>query len=236
MKKVLLQVLLIGLIGFGFLYRESVFSVVMPVVSPIIAPVKALFLGPAIKYPNGKTDLTKFPIVKGQWEIEKLVFVMVGIDQLAVYFEPNDSGRPIDRLSVSERVRVVFKMPGWSFVAKTDLSEAIGWVQTDYLGFQYNFQKVSQWEHGKVGIMKEGYSAKYNVKPNGRFMMSWKAEGNGLRLKGESYGAVYQFKDVFWLKKAKAVHWKDFFYQDTQEFLYPEITFNSKRKKAILID
>lgn len=236
MKKIFLQVFVLGLVGAGFYYREPLLTRVMPLATPIVAPVKALVLGPEIKYPNDKKNLEGFSLVPGQWAIEQTVFVMVGVDQLAVYFEPDHSGRPIARLSVSERVRVVFKMPGWAFIAKPDLSEAIGWVQTDYLGFQYNFLKVEHWDHGNVGIKKEGYSAHYTIKPDGRFMMKWRAEGNGLILKGDSYGGVYQFKDVFWFKKAKPVYWKDFFFQDEQEFLYPEVLFNPKRYKALLID
>ena len=232
MKKILLQVLVIILVVASVRYRDQVLSFAFPVISP----VKTLLVGPDIKYPNGRTNLSSFSIVKGQWEIQDTAFVLVGVDKLAVYFEPDNSGRPISRLSISDRVRVVFKMPGWSFLAKPDLSDVIGWVQTDYLGFQYFFEKVTKWDYGSVGVRKNGYTAKYQIKPNGRFMMEWKAEGNGLKLKGDSYGVVYKFKDVFWLKKAKPVYWKDFFYQDEKELLYSEISFNPKHKKALLID
>lgn len=236
MKKFLLQVLVVVLVATGFLYRDAISTYATPIVMPVVSSLKTVFLGPDIKYPNDRTDLKSFSLVQGQWVFEDTAFVLVGVDELAVYFEPNNTGRPISRLSISDRVRVVFKMPGWSFIATPDLSKVIGWVQTDSLGFQYNFQKVTQWDHGSVGVKKNGYSARYIVKPNGQFMMQWRAEGNGLKLKGDSYGVVYQFKDVFWLKKANPVYWKEFFFQDDKELLYTEITFNPKRKKALLID
>jgi hypothetical protein len=236
MKKVLVQVLILALLVVGFLYRDPLQARILPLVTPLMSPIKALFVGPALKYPNDRTDLASFSLVKGQWSVQESVFVLVGVNDLAVYSEPDSSGRPRHRLPVSSRVRVVFKMTGWSFIAEPDLSKAIGWVQTDYLGFQYNFQRVAQWDHGTVGVKKNGYSARYDVEPNGRFKMEWRAEGNGLLLKGDSLGAVFQFKDVFWMKKATPIHWKDFFYQDALELLYTEVSFNPKRKKALLLD
>jgi hypothetical protein len=186
--------------------------------------------GPALVYPNKQTDLRSFSLVPSQWGDGSFRYVMVVEDNTPVFYKPDSTVKPRGRLSVSRRVCVLFKMKEWAFVAEPDYSKAIGWVSLESLGFKHAFIAMDKWDVSEFKMIKETVRGHYNVTAFGRFEYTWRAQGGGLYLKGETSGQFMIYKSVIWAKKETPLIWEDFFFLDADEFLYPEVRVNPKRR------
>jgi len=203
--------------------------------TPYFSPITAYFSGPELTFPNGQKDLYAFPDIPDQWNVQDQRFAIVVFDDQPLFYSPKSNKKKEGSLHISSRVRVFFMMKGWVFVATPDLSEAIGWIPRENIGFKSDFIKIKTWEFGSVGIKKDIYKAAYTIKNNASFYMQWQAVGSGLHLKGESHGHMMRYGNVIWAKKSQETVWKDFFFLDEDVFLYTEISVNPERKKALLL-
>lgn len=77
------------------------------------------------------TALNETRSVTAELEVDEVAYVL--IDSLNLRVEPSQSADRIRRLDAGEKLRVLMIEDDWARV-QTYVSDAIGWVYTDYIG------------------------------------------------------------------------------------------------------
>ena len=174
---------------------------------PSVKSIVNILKGPVLEQPT--------PIhIQGQFQGRKGPFILVA-ESVSLYPVADSSAKPLGRAAPSQRGRVIARQGEWAFIMTENGETPLGWVKNSQLAYPSQFQK-SRWEYGTTDYTKDMFSGRIYPKPNGRFMTSWEASGNGLLLNGKYYGDVMEYGDLIWLKKESPDLFFDFLIIDAK--------------------
>jgi hypothetical protein len=187
-------------------------------------PVKSLFTS----FRAITLDTPTTQVIKGQFKGRRGQFVLV-TESTPLYRSATASAPLRHALNHSQRVRVVHRHQHWAFVTSENGETALGWVNNDFLAYPSQFQ-ISRWEYGQFHYTKSMFHGRVYPKPNGRFLVSWTAEGNGLHLNGRYHGSVMEYSHLIWLKKDAPDHYFDFFFINISDHILSELRYQSSTR------
>ena len=174
--------------------------------------------------------------LEGQWPHKEGAFSLVVYNNTPMVNAPIDNPILLHGLTMTERVRALDIAPirttadreegPWVYVAHDDFPEG-GWVRRSALAFMSDFYSIS-WDYDQYEYLKGDLYTTYFAKPNGRYIANWRAQGQGLRLKGKYYGQMMQFEDIIWAKKDEPNGFYDFFWLDLNDALHLEWRYKSQ--------
>ncbi len=186
-------------------------------------------------YPEYKKQAPKFKkLLKDQWMGDKGNFVLISRKETQYYSRPGAGKKELGTLSYTLRVQLLFIEDKtiteddpqlWGFVSYEGGKIPIGWVNLDNIARPSFFMPIIDWDFTDFKYKKGHYTGNIHINEKGLFFIKWKAEGNGLLLKGKYFGKFYGFEDMLWAKKNEFNIWKDFFYEENgsliQELRFP---------------